>query len=540
MHQEKIFKSEKNRSIAETYAATMERRSCQTVVQVDLKVKYGKEYNMPRVQIDFFDTVFIEAKRFKNHLLNLSSGPYESEEDFIETITEEHAKYLSEHNITYPYEKPEPEDVASSEDDVLDLFHTDQKLFKTVWYYTKGVNNPDTEYVEYELQYLGSYAKTDIINKMCSNIKSLSTNKKNGKKVGHLRYVSEYNSLTYKKQGYGFDINIGNATCRLQGCKKWFKVFGIEQFREIRNADPNYEIATATLVRESDKNFHLHMTVYVDKQKLVNYRKSKIEKKKYVIPGEETVGIDFGCESNFTLSNGKKFSMLVEESEHLKRLQRRLQRCKYGSNNWYRTKLEIQKSYDDLNNKKDELAREFVHYLKLHHEEVVMQDENLAGWMKGNHGKTVWHSVMGRVKELLLNERFIKVVVLDRFIPTTKFCPHCGQMHKSLKLWDRTYVCPKCGRSMDRDVHAAQNMVWIYKECLKHHIIPTDGREITRADFDRLVSMVFGSNAADRVEGMPDDCNRLEPKCCCHQSVEMPAVENHEAQPARVRSTSFQ
>ena len=122
MATEKIFKSEKNRAIAETYAATKERRIRQIAVPVDLKVKYGKKYKMPQEQIDFFDNVFIEAKRFKNHLLNLSSKPYESDEEFIEIITEEHAKYLAEH----PYEEiSEPEDESSSEEDTLDLFHTD-------------------------------------------------------------------------------------------------------------------------------------------------------------------------------------------------------------------------------------------------------------------------------------------------------------------------------------------------------------------------------------------------------------------------------
>ena len=515
MINDKTFKSKKNRAIAETYAATKERRNHQVPVQVDLKVKYGKKYRMPQEQIDFFNNIFIEAKRFKNHLLNLSSKPYESDEEFIEIITDEHAKYLAEH----PYEETSKlEDEPSSEEDALDLFHTDQKLFKTVWYYTKGVNNPDTEYVEYELKYLGSYAKTDIINTMCANIKSLSTKKKNGSKIGHLRFVNEYNSLTYKKMGYGFDLNISTASCHIQGCKKWFKVFGIDQFKEIKSADSDYEIATATLVRVSDGDYHIHMTVYVDKQKLVNYRKSKIEKKKYVKPGEEVVGIDFGCETSFTLSTGEKFLLLVEESEHHKQLQQRLQRCEKGSNNWYKVKQELWESYAKITNQKDELAREFVHDLKLHHDVIVLQDENLSAWLKTNHGKKVWHSVLGRVKELLMNERFIKVVVLDRFIPTTKFCPHCGHMHKLIKVWDRTYVCPHCGQHMDRDVHAAQNMVWIYKECLKHNIIPTDGREITRADFDRLVSMVFNSrNAVNRVEGRPDDCNKPEHGCCCLQ-----------------------
>ena len=122
MINDKTFKSEKNRAIAETYAATKERRSHQIPVIVDLKVKYGKKHKMLQEQIDFFNNVFIEAKRFKNHLLNLSSKPYESDDEFIEIITEEHAKYLAEH----PYEETsKPEDEPSSEEDTIDLFHTD-------------------------------------------------------------------------------------------------------------------------------------------------------------------------------------------------------------------------------------------------------------------------------------------------------------------------------------------------------------------------------------------------------------------------------
>ena len=108
-----------------------------------------------------------------------------------------------------------------------------------------------------------------------------------------------------------------------------------------------------------------------------------------------------------------------------------------------------------MTNLKDELARKFVHYLKLHHEKIVMQNENLKAWQKSGHGKKVWHSIMGRVKELLKNEREIDVIILDRLIPTTKFCPHCGHMHKLIKVWDREYVCPYCDEHMDRDVHAA-------------------------------------------------------------------------------------
>ena len=36
--------------------------------------------------------------------------------------------------------------------------------------------------------------------------------------------------------------------------------------------------------------------------------------------------------------------------------------------------MKLEKSYAEMSDKKDELARDFVHYLKLHHDIIVMQD----------------------------------------------------------------------------------------------------------------------------------------------------------------------
>ena len=67
-------------------------------------------------------------------------------------------------------------------------------------------------------------------------------------------------------------------------------------------------------------------------------------------------------------------------------------------------------------------------------------------------------------------------------------------------------------------------MVWIYEECVRHNIIPSDGREIKREDFDWLVSMVFSKNA-NRVEGMPVDSKG---RPCVNESA-MTQEQRHEA-----------
>ena len=178
MTEEKSYSSQKNQQIAETYAATMLRRSSQTVVQVDLKVKYGKKNNMPQNQIDFFYNVLIEAKRFKNYILNQTKKESDEYSDDDYVITDEHAKFLE--TLQRISEDVAAETAAEEEHDVLDIFKADQKDYKSVWYYTKGLNNPDTEYAEHKLVFLKSYAKADILNKMRSDIRELHTKKMKG------------------------------------------------------------------------------------------------------------------------------------------------------------------------------------------------------------------------------------------------------------------------------------------------------------------------------------------------------------------------
>lgn len=90
----------------------------------------------------------------------------------------------------------------------------------------------------------------------------------------------------------------------------------------------------------------------------------------------------------------------------------------------------------------------------------LIQDEQIKRWHKGGHGKSVQHSMLGKVKAKLKLKP--NVAMLGRYVPTTKVCTVCGQYHDEIKLWDRVFKCD-CGVCMDRDVHAARNMVWFYE-----------------------------------------------------------------------------
>ena len=51
-----------------------------------------------------------------------------------------------------------------------------------------------------------------------------------------------------------------------------------------------------------------------------------------------------------------------------------------------------------------------------------------------------------------------RLVVADRWYPSSKTCSGCGAVKAKLALSERTYTCTPCGLVLDRDVNAARNL----------------------------------------------------------------------------------
>ena len=85
------------------------------------------------------------------------------------------------------------------------------------------------------------------------------------------------------------------------------------------------------------------------------------------------------------------------------------------------------------------------------------------------------------------SESIREKISVDKYIPTTKWCPKCGKKH-SIELDERTYVC-NCGYQEDRDVHSAKNMLNIKNMVFsKLNLVPTEHREVTLMEFKTSVN----------------------------------------------------
>lgn len=326
------------------------------------------------------------------------------------------------------------------------------------------VKQKDGAFVEKPLLYFKSAMMQGMKSLVGDSLNSLAEKRKKGYKVGKLKFKSSCNSIPLKQFGNTHRIK-SLSMVGIVGIKGDFRVHGLEQFAD----NPNAEIANAKLLQKPD-GYYIHWTVYIDKNKLPVIQRS-----------DEVIGIDFGCGTSFTFSDGHKEDFKLNEPECLKKLQNSLARKKrYESNkkhsNQYKSiQRKLERAYQHLANIKNDKANKLCHRLHTY-KQVVIQDENLRGWHKGGHGKAVQHSILGRVKKKL--RTMDNVYVLSRFAPTTKLCFHCGELHNEIRVWDRVFQCD-CGVCMDRDVHAAKCMVWMY---LNDFQIPTEHRNTMQAE----------------------------------------------------------
>lgn len=324
--------------------------------------------------------------------------------------------------------------------------------------------------IDSKLTHLSSQMQQSVLQGIVQNIKNLAKAKEKGNVVGSLNFISEYNSIDLKQRDVSYKI-VSKGKIKIQGCKKPFHVNGLKQLKGLEDVD----FANAKLLLKSSGHY-IALTLYIKKENKNPY-KGKI-------------GIDMGCQTSITMSDGTKITCLVEESERLKKIQRKLSRTRKGSNNRYRIRKQLQKAYEKDDNRKNDAAHKVCHMLQQY--AVSMQDEQLNAW-KVKHGKKIQHSILGRVKAWLLKQE--DTIVLNKFVPTSKLCTCCGHVHNALTIKDRTFVCPSCGYSEDRDVHAAQNMVWI-----SENIVGAGRTDFKRVEFDEAIRQILKHEAANSLD----------------------------------------
>ena len=195
------------------------------------------------------------------------------------------------------------------------------------------------------------------------------------------------------------------------------------------------------------------------------------------LPSNDGMGIDVGIKDLAICSDGSIYKN-INKSQKVKKLEkrkRRLQRSisrRYEKNkkgvNYCKTSNIIKKEKEllKLNHRLTKIRQNHLHQttakiINRKSRFICMEDLNVKGMMKNRHiSKAVQQQGLGefrRQMEYKAAWNGIKVIIADRFFPSSKLCSCCGRIKKDLKLSDRIYKC-ECGNVIDRDYQASLNL----------------------------------------------------------------------------------
>ena len=189
------------------------------------------------------------------------------------------------------------------------------------------------------------------------------------------------------------------------------------------------------------------------------------QKSKTKISEETSVGIDLGIKDYAILSDGTKYSnpKYYENNRlKLKVLQQKFARTKKGSNRHEVMRLKVARQYKKITNSKIDFLHKLSTDLIRRYNTICLENLNVEGMMK-NHNLAMaiqsasWSEFVSQLKYKAEWEGK-NIVFIGRFEPSSKTCNKCGYVKHDLKLSDREWVCPICGKHHDRDINAAINI----------------------------------------------------------------------------------
>ncbi|MFD4675429.1 IS607 family element RNA-guided endonuclease TnpB [Lentzea sp. NPDC058450] len=191
------------------------------------------------------------------------------------------------------------------------------------------------------------------------------------------------------------------------------------------------------------------------------------------------VGVDLGVTSLAVLSTG----LVVPNPRHLSvslRALRRLQRQaarRIGpdrrtghqpSNRWRKTRAKIARLHAGIAHSRRDGLHKITTGLVREFGTIVLEDLTVSGMLRNR--RLARHIADVGMRELRRQTSYksawggSRLVVADRWFPSSKTCSDCGAVKAKLSLRVRVHDCDECGFVLDRDLNAARNLVALVSE----------------------------------------------------------------------------
>jgi len=200
----------------------------------------------------------------------------------------------------------------------------------------------------------------------------------------------------------------------------------------------------------------------------------------------EITGVDFGIKAAVTLSSGESIASPRPLKSALRRLKirgrsvsRKIEAAKKQagfkpkerlpkntimpvSNNRKKSSLKLAKLHARIVNLRADFTHKLTTRLCRENQAVVIEDLNVSGMLKNEKlARSISDIGFGTIRRQLEYKALrydTKLIIADRWYPSSKLCSQCNYKNDSLTLKDREWNCRECGAIHDRDSNAAINL----------------------------------------------------------------------------------
>ncbi len=146
------------------------------------------------------------------------------------------------------------------------------------------------------------------------------------------------------------------------------------------------------------------------------------------------------------------------------------------SGRWRKAKARVTALHTRVANSRRDGLHKLTTRLVAEHDTIVVEDLNVAGMLRNRrlarHIAGLGMAELRRQVDYKAADAGVRVVVADRWYPSSKTCSACGAVRAKLTLAEREFVCESCGTRLDRDLNAAMNLAALADQALSGELRP--------------------------------------------------------------------
>ncbi|GAA3455221.1 IS607 family element RNA-guided endonuclease TnpB [Dactylosporangium matsuzakiense] len=276
-----------------------------------------------------------------------------------------------------------------------------------------------------------------------------------------------------------------------------------------RRLDNGTARTMSATVRRDGGRWRVSFTAEVDRAERVPARPASV------------VGVDVGIKNLAVLSTGE----LVDNPRHLAAAQQRMRALgralsrktgpdrrtgRRASRRWERAAARLGRVHARVANLRRDGLHKLTTRLATTHGTVVVEDLNVTGMLANRKlARRIADAGFAEIRRQLAYKTGWnggRLLVADRWYPSSKTCSGCGTVKTKLFLAERAFTCEACGLLIDRDRNAALNLAALAADAGTAGSGPVAGRgadQKTRVRGQVAVKRQPGTTSVDQTGTVP-------------------------------------